>query len=952
MPVINESSSLTLNQNMIRILLAIGSAPVNLIRFTSRKFNSSVICTTTARPAPSIAKFSEYQSVLLTFDQIFDNFTKEWNEKVMSNFKEGSIYTVLFIGRYRNEDNMNCYATLSNSIRVSTQSNGMFIYHTINTGFNLITQRYNCELSSNIIVKYKEWIENVTDIQIANADKHLASISKLPSPSPTTDKLLNINEKDLISFDLDLDYEKAKSTIQTIALKNDNFLVVSWLQGRKFELQINHEACQTPLLRAIDQVSKSLIRRIYDQYNLTQIKNLKDKSIISNFKLSFDYLEKQLKEDEFINNYIAMDLETYGDENGFGQHKVYACGYRSSSDDAEMYFINDFSDSHSMIGKMFMALCQPQYQNHKTIYFHNFARYDSMFIVQGLLNAGFKIRIQENNNGEIIEMKISKTMNSKRYTFKILDSFLILNSGLDNLARDFNIARKLKFPHRFVNVNTLNYIGPTPAKMFYDNINDETYNALVKRDWNLKDEVLHYLNRDISSLYEVIDKFAHLVYDNSQLNITKIRTSASLAFKTYLSSSLKANWKIPIIKGGMFRDIQSGYIGGLVNVYRPQLWNGYYYDVVSLYPSIMKTQLMPLGKIVLTNNPVLDSYFGFVYAEIICDPNKVQFPFLPMKKADHILCSPYGEWSGWYFSEELKLAREHGYEIHVVKGYTFSEKKLLFVDYIDKFFAIKNAASVANNPSLKHYAKLQLNSLYGRFGLKPITKESRLVPVNDVMAKESQFNLLDSIKVTDNVYYMKWDRTPDPELLSILDPDINIDVHLSGENITSNSSISIAAAITAYSRMKMYQILLEYKDHVYYSDTDSIVVDIPLAEQHVGNDLGQFKLEHVIKEGIFIAPKLYYIETVDGQIIIKSKGLNANEMNRADFIQLLNDQPLIKSDIRFFKKFAYQKAIWKELQVKVQGTLNNRQFVLDNLTNKIGTKPLYVQSNSSTRRKG
>ena len=41
---------------------------------------------------------------------------------------------------------------------------------------------------------------------------------------------------------------------------------------------------------------------------------------------------------------------------------------------------------------------------------------------------------------------------------------------------------------------------------------------------------------------------------------------------------------------------------------------------------------------------------------------------------------------------------------------------------------------------------------------------------------------------------------------------------------------------------------------LYYSNTDSIIIDKPLPDNLVGTKLGQVKLEHIVKRGIFLAP--------------------------------------------------------------------------------------------------
>jgi hypothetical protein len=52
--------------------------------------------------------------------------------------------------------------------------------------------------------------------------------------------------------------------------------------------------------------------------------------------------------------------------------------------------------------------------------------------------------------------------------------------------------------------------------------------------------------------------------------------------------------------------------------------------------------------------------------------------------------------------------------------------------------------------------------------------------------------------------------------------------------------------------------------------------------------LGKMKLENILTNVIFLAPKMYYLETIDGKIIYKIKGLkNEIELSRTEFEQLL-----------------------------------------------------------------
>ena len=53
--------------------------------------------------------------------------------------------------------------------------------------------------------------------------------------------------------------------------------------------------------------------------------------------------------------------------------------------------------------------------------------------------------------------------------------------------------------------------------------------------------------------------------------------------------------------------------------------------------------------------------------------------------------------------------------------------------------------------------------------------------------------------------------------------------------------------------------------NLYYSDTDSAIIDKPLSPDLIGPELGQFKLEHTVDRAYFIAPKVYGLVTDKGE---------------------------------------------------------------------------------------
>jgi hypothetical protein len=57
---------------------------------------------------------------------------------------------------------------------------------------------------------------------------------------------------------------------------------------------------------------------------------------------------------------------------------------------------------------------------------------------------------------------------------------------------------------------------------------------------------------------------------------------------------------------------------------------------------------------------------------------------------------------------------------------------------------------------------------------------------------------------------------------------------------------------------------------IYYTDTDCIVVDKPLPDWLVGDDIGLFKLEWKFIEAVFLAPKVYSGKYIDKDNTIKT----------------------------------------------------------------------------------
>ena len=87
-----------------------------------------------------------------------------------------------------------------------------------------------------------------------------------------------------------------------------------------------------------------------------------------------------------------------------------------------------------------------------------------------------------------------------------------------------------------------------------------------------------------------------------------------------------------------------------------------------------------------------------------------------------------------------------------------------------------------------------------------------------------------------------------------------------------------------------------------YSDTDSITLEKPLNKELISqSEIGLFKLEHTIIEAIYISPKFYCLKTINGEIILKTKGIKKGKLKYNDFINYIEGKDL-KVKTTIFKK--------------------------------------------------
>lgn len=180
-------------------------------------------------------------------------------------------------------------------------------------------------------------------------------------------------------------------------------------------------------------------------------------------------------------------------------------------------------------------------------------------------------------------------------------------------------------------------------------------------------------------------------------------------------------------------------------------------------------------------------------------------------------------------------------------------------------------------------AKLLMNSLYGRFGLDENHSEVKILNRD-----EFEKVLLNREKTKDEIIDVK--EFSNENFFVELKKD-NTEDKINSVYKIHNSSIGIAAAITAEARIIMSQFKNNPLIDIFYTDTDSVFIKNSPDELNkiipgiVNNkELGKMKLECEINRAIFLAPKCYYLEMANGNTQIKIKGVKKSYLDKADNI--------------------------------------------------------------------
>ena len=271
-----------------------------------------------------------------------------------------------------------------------------------------------------------------------------------------------------------------------------------------------------------------------------------------------------------------------------------------------------------------------------------------------------------------------------------------------------------------------------------------------------------------------------------------------------------------------------------------ELGHGFVMDVNSLYPFVMRSFPLPCGEPHHTYEVPSNTLY---IAHVIIHNATLKERGIPcisnMNRCDgskgSVISNEYLEYIDnmevWLTNFDLELVMiNYNVEITPIEYYYFDKVEGCFDNFIDTNYEIKKTSRGAK----RQIAKLNLDSLYGRFGIKigrhktmPIIEDGVLKFVNSEVLKDNTIRYL-----------------------------------------------PMAIFITSIARYLIIRTALEIIDRVVYIDTDGIHIvgdDIPDVFD-IGKELGEWKIEAEFNRAKYIGLKTYIHDEVNGETVVKMSG--------------------------------------------------------------------------------
>ncbi len=346
-----------------------------------------------------------------------------------------------------------------------------------------------------------------------------------------------------------------------------------------------------------------------------------------------------------------------------------------------------------------------------------------------------------------------------------------------------------------------------------------------------------YCRRDVEVIMYAVERWCDFILEHDLGSFAY--TTAGQAFKAYTHRFMPH--KIYIHNNEKACEIERlSYKGGRNECFSvgnfPGLW--YLFDVNSMYPFVMSTNKYPTSLRYVSKSKSLEDLEYLLKSNAIIARVKLR----TLQRAYGIqhkgkLVFPIGEFWAELTTPELKYAIKHQHIIKVAEVCVYRQD-YLFKDYINTMYNLRLKAKSKGNLLLSNHYKLLMNSLYGKFGQKGLVYEE--------------------CPERNNSGYKVWrEYDVDTETVKNYRTLAGLTQVLSGEIEHANSFVGIAAHVTAYARMYLWELITHAKEsNVLYMDTDSVVVN-RCGAKRLSDYCDDLELGKLKKEGTFAQVTLY-----------------------------------------------------------------------------------------------
>lgn len=468
-------------------------------------------------------------------------------------------------------------------------------------------------------------------------------------------------------------------------------------------------------------------------------------------------------------------------------------------------------------------------QKAQHVYFHNLA-FDGSFILDWLLKHGYTW-VKENPKPLEFTSLISRT--GKFYSITVV----------------FDTGYRVEFRDSYKKL-PMSVAGTAKAFNLHDQKLEIDYNAFRPIGYIPTEQERRYQRNDVAIIAQALE----IQFEEK---MTKLTVGAD-SLNTYKKMTGKLfTRRFPILSPEIDTEIRKAYRGGYTYA-SPRFTRkingpGSVYDVNSLYPSVMRTALLPYGEPVYRDGPPSGMYPLYVASiTITASLKKNHIPCIQIKK--NLSFNPTE-----YLTEikepttvnatniDIELWKNHyDLKIHSWNGtFEFRGSHGFFDSYVDRFMDIKKNSE----GGLRQIAKLHLNSLYGKFATNPDVTGKRPV------LKDNRVSLvINDVETRDPVY------TP------------------------------MGVFITAYARSKTISAAQDNYDVFAYADTDSLHLigpTTPPSDLWVDSvELGAWKHEATFTRAVYVRAK-QYAEEIDGKLDVHIAGLPRNIAGQLTFEDML-----------------------------------------------------------------